>query len=100
MNIKNALGFFVLGLLMHTAPTLAQALSVNTVIEASTVRAAWLEFMSWVIAGIGFGYLAHEGAVRVQAFMLAVVPARLLRPSEVQPEQIQIQTAVRVGITY
>lgn len=100
MNIKNALCFFILGLLMHTSPTVAQMLSVNALVGESSVRAVWLELMSWVIGGIGFSFIAYEGTVRAQAHILAVIPARLLRPSEVPAGQMQFRTAVRVATTY
>ena len=100
MNTKNALGFFVLGLLMHAILVLMQSFSVSAVEAESSVRLIWLEFMSWVVGGVGFAFIAHEGLVRLPTLISAVVPARLLRPVEAQGEQVQIQSVVRVGITY
>jgi len=96
MNIKNALGFFVLGFLMHTTPALAQSFSVNAVMDESSVRTVWLELMGWVVGGIGFSYLAREGMARVPSLLAAVLPESLLRPTA-QPERIP-QT-VRLAIT-
>lgn len=101
MNIKNALGFFVLGLLMHTTPVLAQSFSADAVVGQLSVRSVWLELMSWVIGGIGCSYLVWVGMQSAQDFILDVVSARLLRLSEEMPAgQIRFQTAVRVSITY
>jgi hypothetical protein len=100
MNTKNALGFFVLGLLMHTILVLMQSFSVSAVEAESSVRLIWLGFMSWVVGGIGFAFITREGLVRLPTLITAVVPARLLRPVEAQGEQVQIQSVVRVGITY
>lgn len=100
MNIKNALCFFILGLLMHTTPAVAQMVSANAVVNESSVRAAWLEFMSWVVGGVGISYLAHDGVVRAHSFLMAIIPAKLLRPSEVPVEQMRFQPTVRVAATY
>ena len=100
MNIKNAIVFFVLGLLMHMSPAVAQMLSANAVMSESSVRSMWLVFMSWVVGGVGITYLTHEGVIRAHSFIEAVMPARLLRPTGVPAEQMEFQTAVRVATTY
>jgi hypothetical protein len=101
MNLKNAFSFFVLGLLMHSTPVLAQSLSaVPVAVVESSVRMVWLEFMGWVIGGIGFAYIAHEGLVRLPILVKAVVPARYLRPIETRTAPVQMQAVVRVGLTY
>ncbi|MFT3867293.1 MAG: hypothetical protein QM715_02235 [Nibricoccus sp.] len=100
MNIKNALCFFILGLLMHTSPAIAQMVSSDVVMSESSVRAVWLEFMSWVVGTVGISYLTHEGVVRLHSFLLAVIPAKLLRPSEAPLEQMRFRTNVRVATTY
>lgn len=99
MNIKNALGFFVLGLLMNATPVVAQSLTGTAFLAESSVRQVWLEFMSWVVGGIGFAYVAREGAVRVSVALAAVIPVRLFRPIDVQVD-VPMRTAVRVGATY
>ena len=100
MNCKNALGFLILGILMHTTPLLAQSLSDYYVSVADgSVRTVWLELMSWVIGGIGLGYLSRESVVRLPALLTTLVPERLLRPIEASGEHEQIPAGVRVGIS-
>jgi hypothetical protein len=100
MNSKNALGFLVLGCFMHTTPLLAQSLADYSVAVADdSVRTLWMQFMSWVVGGIGLGYLTREGVVRVPVLLMAIVPERLLRPVEVSGEHEQMPSGVRVGIS-
>lgn len=100
MNIQNALCFFILGLLMHTSPAVAQMVSEKVVVDEYSVRAVWLEFMSWVVGCVGITYLTHEAVVRAHSFLLAVLPTKLFRPGEVAAEQMRLQTTVRVASTY
>lgn len=100
MNSKNALGFLGLGLLMHATPLLAQSLAEYPVSFADTsVRAIWMELMSWVVGGIGFSYLTREGVARLPALLTAMVPERLLRPIEAKTESLGMPAGVRVGIS-
>ncbi len=100
MNIKNALGFFSLGLLMHTTLVVVQSLSDSTGSGAAeSVRTLWVQFMSWLIGGIGIGNLAREGMARMPAYLTAMVPERLLRPVETQSEARQLPVPARVGIS-
>jgi len=100
MNIKNAISFLVLGLLMQTTPLLAQSLSDHAVVLTdSSVRSVWVQFMSWVIGGIGLGYLARDAAVRMPALLVAIIPERLLRPVESQGEPMRLPVSVRVGLS-
>lgn len=100
MNIKNALGFFCLGLLMHTTPLLAQSLSDYSMAVADTsVRSVWVQFMSWVIGGIGLGYLTRDAALRMPALLTAITPARLLRPIESRGDAVRLPAGARVGLS-
>lgn len=100
MNSKNALSFLVLGLMMHTTPLLALSLAGNPgALADASVRTIWMEFMSWVIGGIGFSYLTRDVAVRMPALLTAMVPERLLHPVEDKSESLQMPDGVRVGIS-
>jgi hypothetical protein len=100
MNIKNALGFLVLGLLMYSAPTFAQSLSDYSAAAAvPSVRTVWLEFMGWVIGGIGIAYLSREGVVRMPVLVATMVPARLLRQVEASNDSGRIPDGARVGVS-
>jgi hypothetical protein len=101
MNTKNALGFLFLGMLLHVTPTLAQSLTTQAdlVADTSSVRTVWLEFMSWVIGGIGSAYLIREAAVRLPALLAVLSPARLLRPIMAKGEAVQIPVGARVSVS-
>jgi len=100
MNIKNALGFLFLGLLMHVTPTLAQALATNGDLVADpSVRTVWLVFMGWVTGGIGSAYLIREAAIRLPATLVVLAPVRLLRSVAIKGETVQIPVGVRVGVS-
>jgi hypothetical protein len=100
MNSKNALGFLVLGLLMHSAPLVAQWLAdASVVVGDASVRTVWLEFMSWVNGGIGVSYFAREGVLHVPALISAIVPEQWLRPVAADGEPVQISSPVRVGVS-
>lgn len=83
MNSPNAFGFLVLGALMHVAPDIAPSM-VNhaATVAASSTAAIWMEFMSYVIAGIGGGHFVHQGASRLSVLVTAVLP---LVPRAVEP---------------
>ncbi len=100
MNNKNALGFFFLGLLMHTTLVVVQSLSdYSGAVAGESVRTMWVQFMSWVIGGIGFGNLAREGMARMPALLTALVPERLLRPVATRSESLQLPVTARVGVS-
>ena len=100
MNIKNAFGFLVLGMVMYASPALAQSTeAVQTTMADATVRTLWLEFMGWVIGGIGLSYLSREAAVRLPALATAIIPERLLRPVQGQAEPMRLPVGVRVAVS-
>lgn len=100
MNIKNALGFLVLGLAMYASPALAQSTeSLQTAVADSSVRTLWLEFMGWVTGGIGLSYLSREAAVRMPVLMAMLVPERLLRPNAGRGEPMRLPVGVRVAVS-
>ena len=100
MNSKNALGFLVLGLMMHSAPIVAQLFAATSeAVGDSSVRTVWLEFMSWVNGGVGAGYLAREGLLHIPTLISAIVPVRWLRPVEADGTPVQIPSTVRVGVS-
>jgi len=85
---------------MHATPLLAQSLaSFPVAVEDASVRTVWLELMSWVIGGIGLGYLTREGFVRLPTLLTAMVPERFLRPVEGRAESLEMPVGVRVGIS-
>jgi hypothetical protein len=95
MNINNALGFIVLGLLMLATPAFAEALTVHPVVVAeASVRTLWLEVMGWVTGGIGSIYIARDAALRVPSLLAALIPERLLRP--IRGESERMPNGVRV----
>lgn len=100
MNTKNALGFLFLGMLMHVTSTFAQSLAASDgqIIETS-VRTIWLEFMGWLIGGIGSAYLIREAAVRLPAMLAVLAPARLLRSVAAKGEAVQLPVGARVGVS-
>jgi hypothetical protein len=100
MNIKNALGFLVLGMVMYVSPALAQSTeSLQTAVADSSVRTLWLEFMGWVIGGIGLSYLGREAAIRVPVLLAMITPERLLRPVGDRSEPLQLPVGVRVIVS-
>ena len=94
MNIKNALGFLVLGLLMLASPSPAHA---GTIADIS-VRTVWLEFMGWVIVIIGSAFLLRDAAVHVPAWLTAITPERWLRPTENRYEPLRLPADARAGV--
>ncbi|MFT3784087.1 MAG: hypothetical protein QM790_18935 [Nibricoccus sp.] len=96
MNINHALGFLVLGLLMHTTPLMAQAYAGSSAALGSSVRVMWLEFMSCVNGGIGLAFLARFGAVRLPVLAMSLVPERWLRPSEARDAHVRIPSGARI----
>jgi len=98
MNINNALGFLVLGLLMYTTPVLAESFSGHPAVVESSVRTLWLEFMGWVISSIGSGYVLREGMSRAPALLTYLVPARFLRPIMARGEA-RIPAGARVSVS-
>jgi len=100
MNIKNALGFLILGMVMYASPAFAQSTdSLQIAVADASVRTLWLEFMGWVIGGIGISYLGREAAVRIPALIAMITPERLLRPVEGQGEPMQLPLGVRVVVS-
>jgi len=100
MNTKNALGFLFLGMLMHVTPAFAQSLAASdSQIVETSVRTVWLEFMGWVIGGIGSAYLIREAAVRLPVMLTLLAPARLWRSVAVKGEAVQIPVGARVGVS-
>jgi hypothetical protein len=57
MNLPNALGFFLLGLVMIAVPELAPALAPSNT-TFGDVATLWLQFMGAVMFLIGSGYTA------------------------------------------
>jgi len=100
MNSKNALGFLILGFLMHTTPLLAQSLSNYSVaVVDGSVRTVWLELMGWVIGGIGLGYLMRATAARMPVLFAAVMPERQLGPSEQRGTTLHLPVGSQVGLS-
>jgi len=100
MNIKNALGFLVLGMLMYASSAFAQsAESHQTAVADASVRTVWLEFMGWVIGGIGFAYLSREATVRLPVLLAMLLPERLLRPIEARGEPVSMPVGVTVSVS-
>jgi hypothetical protein len=100
MNIKNAFGFLVLGMVMYASPALAQSTdSLQIAVADSSVRTLWLEFMGWVIGGIGLSSLGREAAVRLPVLLTMLVPAQLLRPVEGRGEPMRLPVGVRVVVS-
>jgi hypothetical protein len=96
MNIKNAVGFFFLGLVMHVTPTLA---AHSDMITSDSVRTIWLELMGWVIGGIGSAYLLRDAALRAPAFFSSLLPERLFSPAESQSAPVQIPVGARAVVS-
>jgi|GEM_PF-2198831 len=100
MNIKNALGFLVLGTLMYVSSVLAQSAEPHqTAVVNASVRTVWLEFMGWVTGGIGFAYLGREATLRLPALLAMLLPERLLRPVEARSEPERLPVGVRVAVS-
>lgn len=100
MNIKNALGFLVLGLVMHVVPVLAEA--GGEAIPADTapaVRMLWLNFMGWVTGLIGVAYLLREGAVRLPAVWVAVKTDPWIRPLLVRSAETRVPEGARAAVS-
>jgi len=57
MNTQNAVGFFVLGILLFALPQLVPALCPVSSGDGSSARALWLGLMGLVNGGIGAGRL-------------------------------------------
>jgi hypothetical protein len=100
MNNKNAVGFFLLGLLMYVTPVLAQSLASHPgAVTSGSVRMVWLEFMGWVVGGIGLAYLIREVAVRLPSWLPVLVPERVLRSVFGKAEPVQLPVGARVGVS-
>ena len=100
MNIKNAVGFFFLGLVMHVPPTFAPSLAAHSdMITSDSVRTIWLELMGWVIGGIGSAYLLRDAALRAPAFFSSLLPERLFSPAESQSAPVQIPVGARAVVS-
>lgn len=100
MNIKNALGFFCLGLLMQTTLVVVQSFAeASGTASGESVRTIWVQFMSWVIGGIGFGNLAREGLAHLPNLLSTLVPAQVWRPAETKTESLQLPVAARAGVS-
>ena len=100
MNIKNAFGFLILGMVMYASPVLAQSTeTLQSTVTDSSVRTLWMEFMGWVIGGIGLSYLSREAAIRLPALAAMIIPERLLRPAQGQLEPMRLPVGVRVAVS-
>ena len=100
MNIKNAVGFFFLGTVMHLTPTFASSLAAHSdTITSDSVRTIWLELMGWVIGGIGSTYLLRDAALRLPAFLSGLLPERMLNPAGNQGETVQMPVVVRAVVS-
>ena len=96
MNIKNAVGFFFLGFVMHVTPSLA---AHSDTITSDSVRVIWLELMGWVVGGIGSAYLLRDAALRAPALLFSLLPERLFSPAESQSAPGQIPVGARVVVS-
>lgn len=95
MNSFNALGFLVLGIVMHVAPTLAPHFS-GAASDPSSRSALWLWFMSYVVGGIGSLYFVHQGYHVSTAYLAKVQLPSLLRPATAKRPAPDLATGVRV----
>lgn len=85
---------------MHTTPMLAQTLSDQSVSLADpSVRSIWVQFMSWVIGGIGLGYLARDAAGRLPVLLAAFIPERQLRSSEPHGATLHLPVSSQLNLT-
>ena len=62
MNIANAIGFFVLGMIMQAVP---QIMPLEGSAHGADTQTLWLQVMSVVTGAIGGGYLLRAGAREV-----------------------------------
>ena len=98
MNIKNALGFLVLGLLMQVMSVFSQSANHLEFVDNS-VRIIWMEFMSWVIGGIGSTFLVKESAVRLPALLVLLTPEQFLHSGETLPESVRLEVGARASVS-
>ena len=97
MNIKNALGFLILGTLMYVSPAFSQSPEAQQIVIANdSARTLWLEFMGWVIGGIGSVRLLRESVVRMPALVALFAP---VRPVENNSEPMRLPVGARVGVS-
>jgi hypothetical protein len=100
MNIKNAVGFFFLGLVMYVTPTLVPAMAAHAEnITGESVRTIWLELMGGVIGAIGSSYLLRDAALRMPTLLSALLPVRMLNPAGREREAVQIPVGVRAVVS-
>ena len=100
MNIKNALGFFILGLVMYSVSVLAEASGESASAESElAVRMVWLSFMGWVTSLIGLTYLLKEGVVRLPVLWVAVKADPWIRPLVVRAEETRVPEGVRAAVS-
>lgn len=95
MNIANAFSFLVLGAVMQVFPELIPAADAALVV--GSVRAEWMEFMSWVIGGIGSTYVLAFGAQRAPQVMAALAPARLPELVRARSDAAELPSGARAG---
>jgi hypothetical protein len=85
MTNLRAAGFLALGGVVNLLPALAPAQFPPNSLDGGNTSALWLQFMGWVMGGVGTVYLLGCGVwpavVRVLAWRPAPLPATVLRPS-------------------
>ena len=55
--------------------------------------------MSWVIGGIGLGYLARDAAGRLPVLLAAFIPERQLRSSEPHGATLHLPVSSQLNLT-
>lgn len=101
MNIKNALGFVVLGLAMYAVPTFVQAFGQNGFsdqMETST-QMIWLTFMGWVVTNVGIAYLAREGVMRLPAWWATTKAEPWVRFVLSRPMDERLPEGARISVS-
>ncbi len=86
MNSPNAFGFLGLGILMQVLPDVAPSLIGHAALATQSTGALWMEFMSYVVVGIGGGHFVHQGAQRLSVLLGTFLPAtRAAEPLAAKP---------------
>jgi hypothetical protein len=80
MNFRNALGFFAVGAVLAVIPRFAGGASLSAGIDAMSASTLWLQFMSFVLMGLGVAYFAQRSLVGL-ASLLEYTPQTAYRPA-------------------
>jgi hypothetical protein len=75
MNLLNALGFIVLGTVMHALPRWAPSwVHRSTGNDPASTSALWLQVMGFVVIAIGSSYCLNQAWVRFPAWWANLRP--------------------------